>query len=322
MTLEEALKELGLERIDRAEEVRAAYLRLLRERRPEQNPEGFRRLREAYEFAVGWFDQADGWTALDRELGGHRAALEPNERSEDRREPTPSQPVHRLDFSALLERFWVRLSAYETATLSRAQSPVHVLYLVHRLIDHQKTEIAMAVLASLLDQLPTTEAHRLPVLLFARHLLRLHGAGHGEEASELTKKLAAWLLVSGRESDLVTGEAAATWQVCKELSRLPVNLRPEVRKALVLMLLEDDHAFAERILRRFATQHRAEARALDEALRTHAPNLAKFVNLPGGPEAADEERTAPLKAWLRYAALGALALLAIILLLRRLEQLG
>lgn len=314
MTLEEALKELGLERIDRAEEVRAAYLRLLRHRKPEQNPEGFRRLREAYEFAVTWFDQGETWSLLERELGGSLGGSAPPEP-----EPVGPQRFRRLDFSALLERFRLRLSAYETATLSRAQSPVHVLYLVHRIIDQQKGEIALEILNTLVDQLPPSEADRLPVLLFARHLLRLHGAGHAEAASALTRKLNAWLEVTGRESDLVAGEAAAAWQVCKELARLPLSLRPDVRKALVLMLLEDEHSFADRVLSRFVSQHPEEAYDLEEALREHAPSLYRLVNLPGRPEAGATDVRAETERWLSYVLIAALAFLFILWLGRRMD---
>lgn len=310
VTLEEALKELGLERIDRAEEVRAAYLRLLKQRKPEQNPEGFKRLREAYEFAVGWFERPETWTLLERELGQPRPSAEPGPRS--------AGPETALDFASILERFWVRLSAYETATLSRAQSPVQVLYLVHRLIDQAKAEIALAILDTLLDQLSPAEAERLPVLLFARHLLRLHGAGLGEGAASLTRKLEAWLLRGGHESDLVSGEAAATWQVCKELARLPLSLRPEVRKALVLLLLEDDHAFAERVLERFARQHPEEAFELEASLREHAPNLSKFVELPRRPGAEHTREAPPAERRLHRLLLGAALLLVVLLVWRRL----
>jgi hypothetical protein len=49
MTLEEALKELGIDASATPEEARRAYLRGIKVRKPETDPEGFRRLREAYE---------------------------------------------------------------------------------------------------------------------------------------------------------------------------------------------------------------------------------------------------------------------------------
>jgi hypothetical protein len=51
VTLNDAWPELGLEPGADAETVRRAYLRLIKTRKPEQDPEGFQRAREAYEIA-------------------------------------------------------------------------------------------------------------------------------------------------------------------------------------------------------------------------------------------------------------------------------
>ena len=53
MTLTEALAELGLQPGADAETVRRTYLRLIKTRKPESDPEGFRRAREAFEIARG-----------------------------------------------------------------------------------------------------------------------------------------------------------------------------------------------------------------------------------------------------------------------------
>lgn len=57
MTLEEAFNELGLAPSATPEEVRRAYLRGVKIRKPETDPEGFRRLREAYEIVTGGLTQ-------------------------------------------------------------------------------------------------------------------------------------------------------------------------------------------------------------------------------------------------------------------------
>jgi hypothetical protein len=51
VTLDDAWRELGLEPGADAETVRRAYLRLIKTRKPEQDPAGFQRAREAYEMA-------------------------------------------------------------------------------------------------------------------------------------------------------------------------------------------------------------------------------------------------------------------------------
>ena len=49
MTFDEAFQEIGVVPGSSQEEIRRAYLRLVKARKPEVDPEGFRRLREAYE---------------------------------------------------------------------------------------------------------------------------------------------------------------------------------------------------------------------------------------------------------------------------------
>src|SRR4051812_21230352 len=57
MTFDEALRELGIDTSATPEEVRRAYLRGIKTRKPETDPEGFRRLREAYEIVTGALSQ-------------------------------------------------------------------------------------------------------------------------------------------------------------------------------------------------------------------------------------------------------------------------
>ncbi len=52
MTLDEAFELLGVGRDSEPDDRRRAYLRLLKKHKPETDPEGFRRLREAYELAA------------------------------------------------------------------------------------------------------------------------------------------------------------------------------------------------------------------------------------------------------------------------------
>jgi len=51
VTLDEALRELGVGVDATSDQARRAYLRLLKTRKPEVDPQGFKRLREAYELA-------------------------------------------------------------------------------------------------------------------------------------------------------------------------------------------------------------------------------------------------------------------------------
>lgn len=65
MTLDEALNELGLEGEANADAARRAYLRLLKKRKPEVDPEGFMRLRAAYERAKAHFERLEMFRAIE-----------------------------------------------------------------------------------------------------------------------------------------------------------------------------------------------------------------------------------------------------------------
>lgn len=79
MSFEEALQVLGLSRSDGAAAVRRAYLRRLKKHKPEQDPEGFRRLRKALETVE---EQPWGWRSADeRENEDEDAAELPHETS-------------------------------------------------------------------------------------------------------------------------------------------------------------------------------------------------------------------------------------------------
>jgi hypothetical protein len=59
VTLDEALAELGVDRETSADAARRAYLKLLKVRKPETDPQGFMRLREAWETVKGWAEGRD-----------------------------------------------------------------------------------------------------------------------------------------------------------------------------------------------------------------------------------------------------------------------
>jgi hypothetical protein len=65
VTYQEALRVLELERGAEAREVRKAYLRLVKLHSPERDPEGFKRVREAFELANAWSRASEQWIAND-----------------------------------------------------------------------------------------------------------------------------------------------------------------------------------------------------------------------------------------------------------------
>lgn len=75
VTFEEALRELGIDRGASPDQARRAYLRLLKQRKPETDPEGFRRLRGAFELLRAAFVRRDA--AADAAAGSQEKDLAP-----------------------------------------------------------------------------------------------------------------------------------------------------------------------------------------------------------------------------------------------------
>ncbi|MCX6850985.1 MAG: J domain-containing protein [Verrucomicrobia bacterium] len=134
---------LGL-RADTADEkqVRSAYARLLKVHRPDQDPEGFQRLRSAYEQALEWLQFR---AASEEDEPSDEEEWEPEEESPADSDPAPAPPSplptswaegevpilpHKLDQAPLPElhqrkpqrpeRDWPREWSYSIVTLDRA----------------------------------------------------------------------------------------------------------------------------------------------------------------------------------------------------------
>ena len=77
MTLADAIYELGIEPSATPDEARRAYLRGIKTRKPETDPEGFRRLREAYELVAGALSNPAEETTPSLEIEWHAEHVDP-----------------------------------------------------------------------------------------------------------------------------------------------------------------------------------------------------------------------------------------------------
>jgi hypothetical protein len=227
MVVDEAFRELGIERTVTADEARRAYLRLLKTRKPEVDPDGFRRLREAYELV--------------------RALLE---RHEVRLLPT-SAAVASAPPSASGQTSLPK-SEYKPPLAPAPVSPqvpapidpdVERLRTIQRLVktDHPRT---MQNAVTMLAEHYVAVARRLdapvpPPAVTMVLLLRAHESTWLSKAAQLEAAFASWLQATGDEPRAI-GAAAPQWVFARELGRLPERLSPPVRTILARAGLTGD----------------------------------------------------------------------------------
>jgi hypothetical protein len=126
VTVDEALLLLGVQRTTDPKEFRRAYLTLVKKHKPDQDPEGFRRLREAYELAT----QAAAWgTFIPTNTGNGEPPAESIDDEFDLWMDLPASP--------LLTPFKARVDAITAETTANDMACI--------LIDAEQAQLAQSV---------------------------------------------------------------------------------------------------------------------------------------------------------------------------------
>ena len=280
MTFVEALGELGLEAGASPEAIRAAYLKLLRVRRPDRDPQGFQRLREAYERA-----QAPANDAVEAFIFPAPQAREastearsPIRRELDRVGPDPlraMQRIHLLDeaFSRAPGDEEVVMLLIEELLSSDLTSGIPEVLSMHRPAKSARPwEWALKMMPELeVDQLTRTLEEVAPeVLIEVGHLLVTHRGAEGAGRR---------LVLSGLRT-LVDREVPEI-EVWRELQRvvelLPLRHWLLVCRACLAPQTEANH-------RAFAELGYATLALVGETLRMSAPRANALLSstLPSG----------------------------------------
>jgi hypothetical protein len=267
MTLEEALTELGVDAAMSAEEVRRAYLRLVKTRKPETDPEGFLRLREAYEL-ISRFRSLAASREVSRGTTYWAA-------------PVPASSVNR----SVVAPGAVPTGESSAAPSSRAPAsePMEEL---GQLLASDDAQAASGALSQLYRSATGRPDVMVPPPRVAIDLLfRLYERGATTEAHELDQSFRLWLRATCNEVGTL-GPSSVAWALACSIGALPEETSPEVRAAMVSAWRTGRTEGARKTLSRLRVDMDLETAASNaRALRTLgsplARELAKILD-PGG----------------------------------------
>jgi len=249
--LEEARHELGLSADATPDVVRRSYLRLLKTRKPEVDPEGFQRLRGAYELL-----------RLAAAIG-EQAVPEPSP-------PAPESPA--LDPEPL---------APESPPFVPFARPIAAA-LAEQDLDRAHT-LASETLDALLD-VPSHPVFVEGSAMFAV-VLELWTQRRGRDARILTKKIRAHFTQTGNEARVLQGGAAAIWAILRELTALGKGFPDELTAGFARGVLEGSPEPGYQAINRL----RKTGEDLDpirDVLRERAPSLFALYGVAMQPPIA------------------------------------
>lgn len=303
MTLDEAFAELGLDPDAGSDGARRAYLRLLKTRKPETDPEGFMRLRAAYELVkadLPFFEAFRAREPAARVVEETPApVVEPLAAPEEPLVAIEEPPVAPEEPLAAVEEPLAAIPALPAQVDSapdEGEAPV----------DRGDVDVMEALLARSAYEGAATQAllilesatHRLdqrdpPVLSCLRLMLGLHRISEPEKAREVSTAFKAWLAATGKESTQIRGHAAVLWTLVRELDGMKKGLPDRVRTAIALAALAGDLDLAQPDLVSFHGKQRAAARAAGGLLRRKAPAIAAALANTLDPPEPVVPRTPP-----------------------------
>jgi hypothetical protein len=274
MDLESALSELGVPRGSSFQDVRRAYLRLLKTRKPEADPDGFLRLRAAFEAVQSLLGSPGaappgppaGSAAARHWREAPPAAPVPLPGAVPQEDAAPPEDAAPLDgeetaaqgFQALLRRM-ATASDDELASASGAVSPPVVLSAASAWLARGRPIEAGRCLRRLFAACPT---HLIPVGLVLATIVSLEEAGAVDEGVDFLRSADGCLTSSFREATAGGLDLGPVWLVLRELVAIDGEFPVELRSAIARAIRDGSLAAAEERLRLFAKQ---QSRAAERA---------------------------------------------------------
>ena len=284
MTPGDAFHELGLEDGATPDAVRRAYLRGIKIRKPESDPEGFRRLRAAYELLTG-----DGYRSAQP---FSEATLETEPSLNDWTEPLETLPADEPEETA---------NRFEEEPGDVLDNPDELDELIGQAevlaARGQAAEAATCArraVAAAEHGLSTPQFNRRVIRL----ILRLQAAGALLEAEEIYDELEDFFDRAGGEATLISQSTAVMWSLVNEIVRLSDDFPQGMRAAFALAVEAEDLDTAlpelarlSRLDRNTAEQAKAELRNLPLLASAYGSLFSELTVLtddrpPGRPRLA------------------------------------
>ncbi len=297
MRFADALQVLGIDAQTDQKTARRAYLRLVRLHKPEQDPEGFQRIREAWDAVRPLLPKRARPTEPSPPLVEPEFVPDPDPISEPEPIPDPdpisepepipdpepipepatwAAPVAAADIDA-----WVLRDEPDTHGPSTASPPQRPVWTgptparrAQEAIDTAEVD-ASAALESLRIACSDALGGRQPepaLTDLLRVVLLLHRSGAAHQAQQGWSTVQDW--VSGAGIGLRVGNSVSVWlALTRELSDLPAHYPPEVRRTLASAVLDRHPAHARQLLLELYRERPHTALDAAELLEAYAPNL-------------------------------------------------
>lgn len=287
MTFDDALQVLGIDGTASRKAARRAYLKLVKVHKPDRDPEGFQRVRAAFELIDQQIEWRQAWDLSAEDAAGADddspladpappEAVAPNGAPDDSHEidaPPPPDllPLDPLPVDALL----FEDPADHAPALTPEECPQTLMgqaYAAARAGDAERAEAdamrAFALAREALGAAPPTAYDALHVCLL------LYAQGHPAAARTVGAAFAQWLRDSGVEREVMGTWMAGRLAVVHSLLALPETVHPEPLDIIASGMLDEDFDIPQALVT-FAQDKPFASIDLREAMEQHAPNLAE-----------------------------------------------
>ncbi|MEO6417915.1 MAG: J domain-containing protein, partial [Polyangiaceae bacterium] len=238
--IEEALKELAVEAGVSDGDLRRAYLRRLKTAKPEVDPEGFQRVRAAYQLLQ---DQ--------RAIGQH---------------PTNSAPLL-LPTNAPLP------------PAAHLEGPAPAVAVRDPFLDHLDRHEWDASARLLIERyVRAAEGAEVPLPAPSQTfllILHLHETGALDTAGALGCAFHRWVTVTGLELVVLGGAMAPYWAIVREMESLPPTVPHDVRSAIARAAQHQNLFEAAEVLDEYRKRSPTDARDLARFMRARTPVLGR-----------------------------------------------